>query len=180
MSVRPHIPVMADEVVQALDPVDGGIYVDGTFGAGGYSQAILYEADCRVIGIDCDPEAEAAGAEVAVRHEGRLELIHGRFSGMAELAAGAGAVRVQGVTLDLGVSSMQLDHVERGFSFAADGPLDMRMSQSGESAADVVNSRAQDELADIIYQFGEERRSRAVARAIVRAREVAPIVRTAE
>ena len=179
MSVRPHIPVMADEVVQALAPVDGGIYVDGTFGAGGYSQAILSEADCRVIGIDCDPDAMAVGAEVVARHEGRLELIQGRFSGMAELVAGAGAARVQGVTLDLGVSSMQLDHVERGFSFAADGPLDMGMSQSGESAADVVNSRAQDELADIIYQYGEERRSRAVARAIVRAREVAPIVRTA-
>ena len=179
MSARPHIPVMADEVVQALAPVDGGIYVDGTFGAGGYSQAILSEADCRVIGIDCDPDAVAAGAEVAARHEGRLELIQGRFSGMDELAGGAGAARVQGVTLDLGVSSMQLDHVARGFSFAADGPLDMRMSQSGESAADVVNSRAQDELADIIYQYGEERRSRAVAHAIVRAREAAPIVRTA-
>ncbi len=179
MSARPHIPVMADEVVQALAPVDGGIYVDGTFGAGGYSRAILSEADCRVIGIDCDPDAVAAGAEVAARHEGRLELIQGRFSGMDELAAGAGTERVQGVTLDLGVSSMQLDHVERGFSFAKDGPLDMRMSQSGESAADVVNSRTQDELADIIYQYGEERRSRAVARAIARAREAAPVMRTA-
>ena len=179
MSTRPHIPVMADEVVQALAPVDGGIYVDGTFGAGGYSRAILSEADCRVIGIDCDPDAMATGAEVAAQHEGRLELIQGRFSGMDELAAGSGTTRVQGVTLDLGVSSMQLDHVERGFSFAKDGPLDMRMSQSGESAADVVNSRTQDELADIIYQYGEERRSRAVARAIARAREAAPVMRTA-
>ena len=179
MNGQNHIPVMANEVLQALAPVDGGIYIDGTFGSGGYSQALLSQANCRVIGFDCDPDAVAAGAQMAADHSGRLELIHGRFSGMAELAASAGVVRVQGVTLDLGVSSMQLDQAERGFSFALDGPLDMRMSKNGESAADVINSRAQKELANIIYQYGEERRSRAVARAIVREREVAPIVRTA-
>ena len=174
-----HVPVMASEVIQALAPVDGGIYIDGTFGAGGYSKAILSQADCRVIGFDCDPDAVAAGAQIEAQHGGRLELINGHFSEMAELAARVGATRVQGVTLDLGVSSMQLDQAERGFSFAVDGPLDMRMSKNGESAADVVNSRAKNELADIIYQYGEERRSRAVAGAIVREREVAPIVRTA-
>jgi len=178
MTVRPHIPVMAAQVVDALAPVDGGIYVDGTFGAGGYARAILDAADCRLIALDRDPDAVAAGAALAARYHGRLTLIQGRFSQMAELAAEAGAERVRGVALDLGVSSMQLDQPARGFSFAADGPLDMRMSQSGESAADVVNSQAQDDLADIIYQFGDERRSRAVARAIVRAREEAAIERT--
>jgi len=177
--MAPHNPVMAAEVVAGLAPVDGGTYVDGTFGAGGYSEAILQAADCRLIAFDQDPDAVAAGADVVARHSGRLTLIQGCFSQMAELAAELGAEQVQGVTLDLGVSSMQLDQPERGFSFAADGPLDMRMSQSGESAADVVNSREPDELADIIYQFGEERRSRAVARAIVRARQTAPIERTA-
>ena len=175
-----HVPVMASEVIQALAPVDGGIYIDGTFGAGGYSKAILSDANCRVIGFDRDPDAVAAGVKVAAQHKGRLELILGRFSKMTELATNVGAERVQGVALDLGVSSMQLDHQKRGFSFSSDGPLDMRMSKSGESAADVVNSRSKDELANIIYQFGEERRSRAVARAIVSAREKAPIARTSE
>ena len=178
--IRPHIPVMATEVIAGLAPVDGGIYVDGTFGAGGYSEAILEAADCRLIAFDRDPDAVAAGADAVARHNGRLTLIQGQFSQMAELAGEVGAEQVQGVTLDLGVSSMQIDQAERGFSFAADGPLDMRMSQAGESAADVVNSREQDDLADIIYQYGEERRSRAVARAIIRARETGPIERTAD
>ncbi len=174
----PHVPVMAAQVVDALAPLDGGNYVDGTFGAGGYAQAILDAADCRLIAFDRDPDAIAEGAKVVARYPDRLTLIQGRFSQMAELAAEVGAARVQGVALDLGVSSMQLDQPARGFSFAADGPLDMRMSQSGESAADVVNSRDQDDLADIIYQFGDERRSRAVARAIIRARQDAAIERT--
>ena len=179
MTDRPHIPVMIDQVLEALAPTDGGIYLDGTFGAGGYAEAILNAADCRLIAIDRDPDAVAAGATMVTRHGGRLTLVQGRFSEMEQLAAAAGAPQVQGVTLDLGVSSMQLDQAARGFSFAADGPLDMRMAQAGESAADVVNSRDQDELADIIYQFGGERRSRAVARAIVHARDIAPIERTA-
>ncbi|MBT7758070.1 MAG: 16S rRNA (cytosine(1402)-N(4))-methyltransferase RsmH, partial [Rhodospirillaceae bacterium] len=176
--IPPHIPVMAGQVIDALAPRDGGVYVDGTFGAGGYARAILDAADCRLIAFDRDPDAVAAGAAVVADYGPRLTLIQGRFSQMVELAADAGADQVQGVTLDLGVSSMQLDQAARGFSFAADGPLDMRMSQQGESAADVVNSREQDDLADIIYQFGDERRSRAVARAIVRARKIAPIERT--
>jgi 16S rRNA (cytosine1402-N4)-methyltransferase len=169
---------MVAEVLDALAPVDGGIYVDGTFGAGGYAQAILDAAECRLIAIDRDPDAVAAGASLAARQGERLTLVQGRFSEMEQLAIAAGAPQVQGVTLDLGVSSMQLDQAQRGFSFAADGPLDMRMAQTGESAADVVNSRDQEELADIIYQLGDERRSRAVARAIVKARDIAPIERT--
>ncbi|MDP6812502.1 MAG: 16S rRNA (cytosine(1402)-N(4))-methyltransferase RsmH [Alphaproteobacteria bacterium] len=175
-----HLPVMLDEVRAALSPVDGGTYVDGTYGNGGYSRAILDAADCRVIAIDRDPDAVAAGQEIVDRYAGRLTLVLGRFSALDDLAADGGAELVQGVALDLGVSSMQLDQAERGFSFAADGPLDMRMSRAGESAADVVNSRSRDELADLIYQFGEERRSRAVARAIVEARAAAPISRTGQ
>ena len=179
MTAAPHIPVMVQEVLAALAPRDGGIYLDGTFGAGGYARAILDAADCRLIAIDRDPDAVAAGAAAMAGYGDRLTLVQGRFSDMEQLASAAGARQVHGVTLDLGVSSMQLDQAERGFSFAADGPLDMRMSQAGESAADVVNSRSQEELADIIYQLGDERRSRAVARAIVQAREAAPIERTA-
>ncbi len=178
MTAAVHIPVMIAEVLDALAPTDGGIYLDGTFGAGGYAQAILDAADCRLIAIDRDPDAVAAGASAVARYGERLTLVQGRFSEMAQLAVAAGASRVHGVTLDLGLSSMQLDQARRGFSFAADGPLDMRMAQAGESAADVVNSRGQEELADIIYQLGDERRSRAVARAIVKARDIAPIERT--
>jgi 16S rRNA (cytosine1402-N4)-methyltransferase len=170
---------MLAEVLDGLSPRDGGLYLDGTFGAGGYTGAILDAADCRVIAIDRDPDAVAAGADVVARYDGRLTLVQGRFSEMEELAIAAGAGKLDGVTLDLGVSSMQLDQAARGFSFAADGPLDMRMSQSGESAADLVNSREQDELADIIFHYGDERRSRAIARAIIKARDIAPIERTA-
>lgn len=176
----PHVPVLLAEVLAGLAVQDGGVYLDGTFGAGGYSRAILDTADCRLIAIDRDPDAVAAGAAAVAQYDGRLTLVQGRFSEMGQLAANAGAAQLQGVTLDLGVSSMQLDQAGRGFSFAADGPLDMRMSRDGETAADVVNSREQDELADIIYHFGDERRSRAVARAIVRARETAPIERTSQ
>ena len=178
MTAARHIPVMITEVLDALALFDGGVYLDGTFGAGGYAQAILDAADCHLIAIDRDPDAVASGAAVKARYGDRLTLVQGCFSEMEQLAGAAGAHQVQGVTLDLGVSSMQLDQAQRGFSFAADGPLDMRMAQAGESAADVVNSRGQEELADIIYQLGDERRSRAVARAIVKVRDIAPIERT--
>ena len=178
MTAARHIPVMMTEVLDALAPSDGGVYLDGTFGAGGYAQAILDAANCHLIAIDRDPDAVASGAAVKARYGDRLTLVQGRFSEMEQLAGAAGARQVRGVTLDLGVSSMQLDQAQRGFSFAAEGPLDMRMAQAGESAADVVNSRGQEELADIIYQLGDERRSRAVARAIVKARDIAPIERT--
>ena len=134
-----HRPVMLREVLEVLDPRAGGIYVDGTFGAGGYSRALLDAADCTVWGVDRDPDAIAAGAPLAQHYKGRLNLVTGRFGDMAALLNARGVDATDGVALDIGVSSMQLDRPERGFSFRADGPLDMRMEKQGESAADVVN-----------------------------------------
>ena len=179
MSPR-HLPVLRDEVVAALAPRDDEAIVDGTFGAGGYAQALLSAARCKVYGIDRDPEAIAAGAGLAAESGGRLELIEGRFSEMDALLAAHGVERADGVALDLGVSSMQLDQAERGFSIQRDGPLDMRMAKRGESAADLVNGYGEAELADLIWRYGEERRSRAVARAISQARATKPIERTGE
>ncbi len=175
----PHVPVLLDEVVDALAPSPGSVIVDGTFGAGGYARAILAAApEVTVIGIDRDPDALAAGARIAAEHGGRLVLMAGTFSRLDALAADAGYGNVDGVTLDIGVSSMQLDEARRGFSFRTEGPLDMRMAQAGESAADIVAHADEATLADIIYHYGEERRSRAVARAIVKARADAPITTT--
>ena len=171
----PHVPVMLPEVLSALAPRDGGLYVDGTFGAGGYSRAVLAAADCRVIAIDRDPSAIRAGQAAVSEFAPRLSLREGRFADMEALV---GEERVDGIVLDIGVSSMQIDEAERGFSFLRDGPLDMRMAQSGASAADVVNSLSQETLSNIIYVFGEEPRSRAIARAIVDARKLAPITTT--
>jgi 16S rRNA (cytosine1402-N4)-methyltransferase len=179
MSVR-HIPVLLAEVVDALRPRDGGRYVDGTFGAGGYATAMLDRADCRVIAIDRDPDAIAAGRPLAERYAPRLRLIEGRFGDMAELLSAEGVEDVDGVALDLGVSSLQFDQPERGFSFRASGPLDMRMEKNGLSAADLVNDAEESQLADIIWRYGEERRSRRVARAIVEARRHKRIETTAE
>lgn len=175
-----HRPVLLKEVLEALAPRDGAIYVDGTFGAGGYSRAILEAADCTVWGIDRDKSAVARGRELAAGYAGRLQVVEGRFGDMAELLADKVSEPLDGVALDLGVSSMQLDQPERGFSFRADGPLDMRMEGAGErpTAADAVNSLPEAELADIIYTYGEERRARQVARAIVAARKEQPIERT--
>jgi 16S rRNA (cytosine1402-N4)-methyltransferase len=179
MSER-HIPVLLAEVVDALQPRDGGRYVDGTFGAGGYTTAMLDRADCRVIAIDRDPDAIAAGQALAERYAPRLRLIEGRFGDMVELLSAEGVENVDGVALDLGVSSMQFDQAERGFSFRASGPLDMRMEKNGQSAADLVNEADEAELADIIFRYGEERRSRRVARAIVEARKHKRIETTGE
>ena len=173
-----HIPVMLDEVLAALQPKDGDIVVDGTFGAGGYTKAILDAAECKVIAIDRDAEAFRIGGRLAGGYPGRLIAVLGRYSEMEALAASEGFAQVDGVALDLGVSSMQLDEAERGFSFVQDGPLDMRMGADGPTAADLVNTLSESELADIIYVFGEERRSRAIAKAIVAARKEAPILRT--
>jgi 16S rRNA (cytosine1402-N4)-methyltransferase len=156
----------------------GGIYIDGTFGAGGYTRAILGSADCKVIAIDRDPSAIAGGADLAAQSQGRLALVEGRFSELDRVAQNAGYEAVDGVVLDVGVSSMQLDQAIRGFSFRLEGPLDMRMSGEGPSAADVVNNAGERDLANIIYILGEERHSRAVARAIVRARGETPIMTT--
>jgi len=172
-----HVPVMLTEVVEAMRPRDGAHYVDGTFGGGGYSRALLDAAQCRVLGIDRDPDAIARGRELAARYDGRLTLLQGEFSQVQELLARAGAAQADGVMLDLGVSSFQLDEAERGFSFRADGPLDMRMSRTGQSAADVVNTADEATLTKIIGDLGEERFARKVARAIVAAR---PLSRTAE
>jgi len=173
-----HRPVMLREVLAVLSPRDGGIYVDGTFGAGGYSRALLEAADCTVWGLDRDPDAAAAGAGLAELYKGRLNLVAGRFGDMEALLRSRGVAASDGIALDIGVSSMQLDRAERGFSFRHDGPLDMRMERQGESAADVVNGRSEGELADIIFRYGEERRARSIARAIVAARRQAPITGT--
>jgi len=173
-----HLSVMCSEVVSALDPRAGEVYVDGTFGAGGYSAALLAAADCQVIGIDRDPSVQVHADRLSAAHPDRFRLLRGCFGDMAELLAGIGVDAVDGVALDIGVSSMQLDQAARGFSFQQDGPLDMRMGDTGETAADLVNTRDEAELADIIYLYGEERRSRAVARAIVGARAEQPIART--
>jgi 16S rRNA (cytosine1402-N4)-methyltransferase len=180
MSAPRHRPVLLAEVLRLLAPRDGGIYVDGTFGAGGYSRAILEAADCRVFGIDRDPRAIADGVSLARRFAGRLTLVEGRFGEMVDLLAAEGVAAADGVALDLGVSSMQLDEAERGFSFRADGPLDMRMGRAGPSAADLVNNLPEAELADILFRYGEEKRARAIARAILRRRAKAPITRTSE
>jgi len=162
-----HVPVMLAEVLESLQPRDGAHYVDGTFGGGGYSRAILEAADCRVLGIDRDPAAIARGQDLVQRFGGRLTLVEGEFSRMNEFVSST-----DGVVLDLGVSSFQFDQPERGFSFREDGPLDMRMSLSGMSAADFVNSASHSELASVIARFGEEKNARRIATALIAARPV--------
>jgi 16S rRNA (cytosine1402-N4)-methyltransferase len=161
-----------------LSPRDGRIYVDATFGAGGYSRAILDIAGTRVIGIDRDQRAIAGGFDLVDRSDGRLTLVEDRFSNLAEVCAAHGVSSVDGVVMDVGVSSMQLDEADRGFSFRLGGPLDMRMGHSGPTAADVIAKASEAELANIIYIFGEERHSRAVAKAMVAARKEEPITTT--
>ena len=173
-----HVPVLGREAIELLAPRAGGTYVDATFGAGGYSRGILAVGGTRVIGIDRDRTAVAAGFDLVDRSEGRLTLVEDRFSNLAGICAAEGVAAVDGVVMDVGVSSMQLDEAGRGFSFRLDGPLDMRMAQSGPTAADVIAKASEAEIADIVYLFGEERRSRAVARAIVAARKDAPITST--
>jgi len=169
---------MLPEVLAALEPRAGGIYVDGTFGAGGYSRAILDAADCRLVAIDRDPSAVARGHELAAECGERFSIVEGRFGDMDALLADRGVDAVDGVVLDIGVSSMQLDQAARGFSFRHDGPLDMRMGGPGQTAADVVNTLDETDLADLIFRYGEERRSRRIARAIVATREGTPFTRT--
>jgi 16S rRNA (cytosine1402-N4)-methyltransferase len=173
-----HVPVMLSEVVGLLVPRAGGVYLDGTFGGGGYSAALLEAAPCTVWAIDRDPEAIARGASLAARFPGRLHLVHGQFGDMLNLMAAHGVTALNGVVLDLGISSFQIDDPARGFSFRGDGPLDMRMSRSGPTAADLVNTLPERELADLLFELGEERASRRIARAIVVARAETPIVTT--
>jgi len=169
----PHIPVLLGPLLAAVAPVSG-LWLDGTFGAGGYARGLLAAGADRVIGIDRDPLAHRMALDWIGEYTGRLALKEGTFSDLDRLAGEP----LDGVVLDLGVSSMQLDLAERGFSFQKDGPLDMRMSQSGASAADLVNSLPEEALADILYHYGEERASRRIARAIVIARDTAPVTTT--
>ena len=166
---QPHIPVLLDEVIAALDPQPGDVIVDATFGAGGYTRAIL-DKGAQVHAFDRDPDAIANGAAMVAEYEDRLTLHPHRFSQMVAALREAGVTHVDGVVMDIGVSSMQLDQAERGFAFSHDGPLDMRMSRTGESAADFLNTAEADQIADVLYLYGEERQSRRVARAIVAAR----------
>ena len=167
----PHIPVLLDEVIAALDPQPGDVVVDATFGAGGYTRAIL-DAGANVHAFDRDPDAIASGMMFPEAGESppRLVLHQRRFSEMINTLADVGVARVDGVVMDIGVSSMQLDQAGRGFAFSAEGPLDMRMSQAGDSAADFLNAAREEDIADVLYEYGEERQSRRVARAIVAAR----------
>jgi len=175
-----HIPVMLAEVLDALSPEPGGRYLDATFGGGGYARAILDQAACTLWAIDRDPAAIARGAAVAAAYPGRLHLIEGSFGGMLGLLHEAGVQALDGVVLDLGVSSFQIDNAARGFSFRHDGPLDMRMGARGPTAADLVAELSEADLADTLFQYGEERLSRRIARAIVTARAEAPITTTGQ
>lgn len=171
-----HDPVLRDEVVAALAILSGELHVDATFGAGGYTRAML-AAGANVVACDRDPDAIAEGQALVGASEGRLALVHGRFGEIDALLAARGIEAVDGIVFDIGVSSMQFDRAERGFSFQADADIDMRMSQDGETAAEWLNRADEAEIADVLYNFGEERQSRRVARAIVAAR---PLSRTAE
>jgi 16S rRNA (cytosine1402-N4)-methyltransferase len=173
-----HIPVMMAEVLDALQPRDGGLYIDATFGAGGYSRAILESADCRVLGIDRDPTAKPTAERLKSAYPGRFAFSFGPFSTMVEILDAADSSGADGIVFDLGVSSMQLDQAERGFSFQKDGPLDMRMARSGPDAAHAVNQLDTAELAAIFKVYGEERHARRVAQSIERVRGEAPITST--
>ncbi|MGB0261571.1 MAG: 16S rRNA (cytosine(1402)-N(4))-methyltransferase RsmH [Henriciella sp.] len=174
-----HIPVLLDEVVAALAPAQNEIYVDGTFGGGGYTRAFLEAASCQVVALDRDLEAIARGQDLVDRYPG-LKVLPGCFGDMAELLSAQNIGPVAGVILDIGVSSFQIDQDERGFSFMRDGPLDMRMGQAGPSAADIVNAMAETDLANIIFRLGEERQSRRIARSIAERRIEQPIKTTLE
>jgi len=175
-----HIPVLLDAVLAALAPRDNAVYVDATFGGGGYSEALLKAAHCRVFGIDRDPDAVRRGRDVAEHYGERLRVLEGRFGDMAQLLAPVNPGPIAGIALDLGLSSTQLDTPERGFSFRFDGPLDMRMSGAGQSAADLVATLSEPDLAELIRALGEDRFARRIARAINAARQRRPIQRTTE
>ncbi|PIR31813.1 MAG: 16S rRNA (cytosine(1402)-N(4))-methyltransferase [Alphaproteobacteria bacterium CG11_big_fil_rev_8_21_14_0_20_44_7] len=167
-SLKLHEPVMIREVLEYLQPRDGETYIDATFGAGGYSRAILNAADCRVIAIDQDPSVKAIADKLSTEANGRFQFVAGNFGDLEDLVTD----KIDGIVFDIGVSSMQIDQAERGFSFQKNGPLDMRMSSSGQTAADFLNSAGEKEIADVIYQYGEEKQSRKIAKAILAARPV--------
>ena len=171
-----HIPVMLREVLDNLSPTDGKVYVDATFGNGGYTQAILDKADCKVIALDRDPNVLTRARELQDIYKDRFEFRAGQFGDFANLVS----EKIDGAVFDIGVSSMQLDNSERGFSFSKEAPLDMRMSCQGKSATDIVNSLSEKDLADVIYKYGEEKKSRQIAARIVSARKIKPISTTTE
>ena len=173
-----HQPVMLDEVIDTLGPRDGGFYIDATFGNGGYSRAILQAANCHLMAIDQDPDAIERGQPLVTEFAPRFQLCQGRFSQMADWADEFAPEGLDGIVFDLGVCSTQLDQAERGFSFQKDGPLDMRMSQSGTDAADFINDADEKDIADVLYHYGDERASRRIAKAIIKARAEEPITRT--
>jgi len=175
-----HISVMTNEVLSGLNLRDGGTYIDGTFGQGGYSKAILDSAATRVFGIDRDPAAITFGAKLINKYDGRLTLLQGCFGDINKIMANEGISHVDGVMLDLGVSTPQLDDPERGFSFKNDGPLDMRMESRGATAADFINGANEEDIANVIYQYGEEKYSRRIARGIIEARKLRPIISTSQ
>ena len=175
-----HVSVMTNEVVSGLNPRNGGVYVDGTFGQGGYSRAILDAAATRVFGIDRDPAAIDFGAELSNEYPSRLTLIQGCFGDITKIMANEGISHVDGIMLDLGVSSPQIDNPDRGFSFRYDGPLDMRMENKGPTAADFINGATEEDIANVIYEYGDERYSRRIARRIVEARKLKPILSTSQ
>jgi 16S rRNA (cytosine1402-N4)-methyltransferase len=174
-----HVPVLLKEAMEALDPREGGVYVDGTFGAGGYTRSLL-DRGARVIALDRDPSAIRAGEKLKASSGGQLELVDARFGELDEVAKRLGVDAVDGVALDIGVSSMQLDEAARGFSLRFDAPLDMRMGGAGRSAADILRDEDEATIADILFHFGEERASRRIARAIVADRETKPFTSTLE
>ncbi len=178
MTDAPHIPVLIEPLIAAVAPVDG-VWLDGTFGAGGYARALIEAGALRVIGVDRDPDVLAQATDFACEFGDRLILKQGRYGNLDEICEVEGIDGLSGIVLDIGVSSMQIDQAERGFSFMKDGPLDMRMEQDGPSAADIVNSASETELADILFQYGEERASRRIARNVVKARKEAEILTTA-
>jgi len=177
---RPHVSVMAKEVLEYMAPESGKIYVDGTFGFGGHTRSLLESTSCTVYALDRDPNVKEFAKALQEEFGDRLVFIEGCFGNMKELLAAQGVYGVDGILLDIGVSSMQIDTPSRGFSFQKDGPLDMRMSAGGRSAADLINHASEEELANIIYRYGGEKKSRYIARAIVSQREDEPFERTAQ
>lgn len=180
MSGYAHVPVMLEEAVSALQPVAGGVYLDGTFGGGGYARAILTRADCRLYAIDRDPAAVERAQDVAAAYPARFEIMQGRIGALASLLAAQGVVGLDGAVFDLGLSSYQIDDPARGFSFRQDGPLDMRMGSAGQDAAALVNTCPEAELADILFRYGDEKASRRVARAIVERRATQKFTTTSD
>ncbi len=180
MNASKHIPVLLKEVIRELNPSDGGVYIDGTFGGGSYTESILKKCDSKVVGIDRDEKALEKGLELRNKYSKRLNLIHGCFGNLEQILVNNNIFKVNGIAIDLGVSSFQLDKAERGFSFSKNGPLDMRMGSTTKTAYEIVNTFDQDSLAKIIRRFGEERYANKISKEIVLYRNNKPIFTTEE